>query len=182
MAQLLATSEPVLSWSERRNDDPLAVTFSVADDAIEDLLAMAILPTGDVSRRNRVIPSHEVLNALYTGLDQALDETRATLGEFAEPGNAPRLPGTGFRTRLRAGMPPAFLTPSCQRTANPPVSLPQRFLHGFDATSVRPDRTGLDKSAHRPPCRSNALGVCNSESTIPSPPLRSWQVMITLDA
>ncbi len=79
----LLLGQPVVTVNEvaRR----LKVTYPAANDAIEDLLAMGILRTNNDSRRNRVFQSHEVLNALYTGLDQVLDETRAAYEYFAGP-------------------------------------------------------------------------------------------------
>ncbi|MBI2308944.1 MAG: Fic family protein [Rhodocyclales bacterium] len=59
----------------------LETAFPAANGAIEELVEMDILrPTND-RRRNRVYAAHEVLNALYTGLDAVLaDAGRAGRG------------------------------------------------------------------------------------------------------
>jgi Fic family protein len=52
----------------------LAVTFPAANDAITELMALDILRPGNQQRRHRVFHAHEVMNALYTGLDTVLDD------------------------------------------------------------------------------------------------------------
>lgn len=71
----LLIGQPVITASEAAKR--LAVTFPAANDAIEDLVALDILRTNNEYKRNRVFQSHEVLNALYTGLDSVLDEAEA---------------------------------------------------------------------------------------------------------
>lgn len=71
----LLLGQPVVTVNEvaRRLD----VSYPAANNAVEELLAMDILRSDNTIRRNRVFQSHEILNALYTGLDQVLDEARA---------------------------------------------------------------------------------------------------------
>lgn len=52
----------------------LGVTFPAANDAITDLVALDILRPASTQRRHRVFHAHEVMNALYTGLDAVLDD------------------------------------------------------------------------------------------------------------
>lgn len=52
----------------------LQVSFPAANQAVTDLLALDILrPAGD-QQRYRVFHAHEVMNALYTGLDAVLEQ------------------------------------------------------------------------------------------------------------
>lgn len=78
----LLIGQPVVTATEvsRR----LGVTFPAANDAINDLVALDILRANRACKRNRIFQSHEVLNALYTGLDTVLDEAAASarLGGF----------------------------------------------------------------------------------------------------
>lgn len=71
----LLIGQPVVTVTEvsRR----LQVTFPAANDAIDDLVALDILRPNNAYKRNRIFQSHEVLNALYTGLDAVLDEAEA---------------------------------------------------------------------------------------------------------
>lgn len=54
--------------------DRLGVTFPAANDAIAELVDLGIVRPANLQRRNRVFHAHEVLNALYTGLDAVLDD------------------------------------------------------------------------------------------------------------
>lgn len=72
----------------------LGVTFPAANDAIAELLALDILRPasspahavhGQAQRRNRVFQAHEVMNALYTGLDTVLDD----VDRLANPDEGP---------------------------------------------------------------------------------------------
>lgn len=69
--------------------DRLGVTFPAANDAVNELVAMDILRVSNLQRRNRVFQSHEVMNALYTGLDAVLDD----VARFTDIGGQPHLPG-----------------------------------------------------------------------------------------
>lgn len=52
----------------------LGVTFPAANQAVNELVALDILrPAGD-QRRDRVFHAHQVMNALYTGLDLVLEQ------------------------------------------------------------------------------------------------------------
>lgn len=50
----------------------LRVTFPAANDAIAELVALDILRPSTEQRRNRVFQAHQVLNALYMGMDAVL--------------------------------------------------------------------------------------------------------------
>lgn len=78
----LLIGQPVVTVTEVSKR--LAVTFPAANDAIDELLELDILRPNNTDKRNRVFQSHEVLNALYTGLDTVLDEaeTAANLSGF----------------------------------------------------------------------------------------------------
>lgn len=78
----LLIGQPVVTATEASRR--LGVTFPAANDAINDLVALDILRPNSTCKRNRVFQSHEVLNALYTGLDTVLDEAAASacLGGF----------------------------------------------------------------------------------------------------
>lgn len=52
----------------------LGVTFPAANDAVADLVALDILRPATQQRRHRIFHAHEVMNALYTGLDAAIEE------------------------------------------------------------------------------------------------------------
>ena len=52
----------------------LGVSFPAANDAISDLVVLDILRPASTRQRHRVFHAHEVMNALYTGLDAVLDE------------------------------------------------------------------------------------------------------------
>jgi Fic family protein len=71
----LLIGQPVITATEAAKR--LGVTFPAANDAINDLAALDILRPNNTGKRNRVFQSHEVLNALYTGLDTVLDEAAA---------------------------------------------------------------------------------------------------------
>lgn len=78
----LLIGQPVVTVTEVSKR--LDVTFPAANDAINDLVELDILRPNNNYKRNRVFQSHEVLNALYTGLDSVLDEAEAAanLGGF----------------------------------------------------------------------------------------------------
>ncbi len=71
----LLIGQPVVTVTEVSKR--LAVTFPAANDAINALVDLDILRPNNTYKRNRVFQSHEVLNALYTGLDAVLDEAKA---------------------------------------------------------------------------------------------------------
>ena len=71
----LLIGQPVVTVTEVSKR--LEVTFPAANDAIDDLIELDILRPNNTYKRNRVFQSHEVLNALYTGLDSVLDEAEA---------------------------------------------------------------------------------------------------------
>ena len=52
----------------------LGVSFPAANQAVNDLVAMDILRPANTQRRGRVFHAHEVMNALYTGLDVVLEQ------------------------------------------------------------------------------------------------------------
>ncbi|MCK6405372.1 MAG: Fic family protein [Rhodocyclaceae bacterium] len=52
----------------------LETAFPAANSAVEELVELGILRPTDDRRRSRVYAAHEVLNALYTGLDAVLAE------------------------------------------------------------------------------------------------------------
>lgn len=54
--------------------DRLGVTFPAANAAVSELVALDILRASNLQRRNRVFQAHEIMNALYTGLDTVLDD------------------------------------------------------------------------------------------------------------
>jgi Fic family protein len=51
----------------------LGVTFPAANDAVSELVALDILRPASQQRRHRVFQAHEVINALYTGLDAVIE-------------------------------------------------------------------------------------------------------------
>lgn len=61
--------------------DRLQVTFPAANDAVSELVALGVLRPATQQRRHRVFHAHEVMNALYTGLDTAIEE----VWRFSEP-------------------------------------------------------------------------------------------------
>jgi len=52
----------------------LSVTFPAANDAVAQLVALDILRPANQQRRHRVFQAHEVMNALYTGLDAVVED------------------------------------------------------------------------------------------------------------
>jgi Fic family protein len=54
--------------------DRLGVSFPAANGAVADLMRLDILRPASEQRRHRVFHAHEVMNALYTGLDAVLDD------------------------------------------------------------------------------------------------------------
>lgn len=68
----LLLGQPVINVNEvvRRT----GVSFPAANQAVGDLVALDILRPANELHRHRVFHSHEVLNALYTGLDKVLDQ------------------------------------------------------------------------------------------------------------
>lgn len=52
--------------------DRLGVTFPAANSAVNELVQLDVLRPGTLRRRNRVFQAHEVMNALYSGLDSIL--------------------------------------------------------------------------------------------------------------
>jgi Fic family protein len=54
--------------------DHLGVTFPAANDAVSELIAFDILRPATQQRRHRVFHAHEVMNALYTGLDSVIED------------------------------------------------------------------------------------------------------------
>jgi len=52
----------------------LEVSFPAANQAVEDLVAMDILRPLNDHQRHRVFQAHQVMNALYTGLDEILEK------------------------------------------------------------------------------------------------------------
>ena len=52
----------------------LQVTFPAANDAVSELVTLGILRPASEQRRHRVFHAHEVMNALYTGLDAAIED------------------------------------------------------------------------------------------------------------
>lgn len=64
---------PVLTVNEVMSR--LDVTFPAANSAIKELVELDILRTPSRKKRNRVFQSHQVLNAMYTGLDSVLQDT-----------------------------------------------------------------------------------------------------------
>ena len=68
----LLLGQPVITVNElvRR----LGVSFPAANQAVNDLLNLDILRPANTQRRGRVFHAHEVMNALYTGLDIVLEQ------------------------------------------------------------------------------------------------------------
>ena len=66
-----ASGQPIVSANLVKNR--LEVTYPAANDAIAELVSLDILRPSNDQRRHRVFHAHEVLNALYTGLDTVLD-------------------------------------------------------------------------------------------------------------
>lgn len=52
----------------------LQVSFPAANQAMDELVAMDILRPLNEHKRHRVFQAHQVMNALYTGLDEILDK------------------------------------------------------------------------------------------------------------
>jgi Fic family protein len=71
VAELLL-GQPVVTVNAVSNR--LGVTFPAANDALIELVEMDILRPANQQRRNRVFHAHEVMNALYTGLDAVIDD------------------------------------------------------------------------------------------------------------
>lgn len=76
----LLLGQPVITVGEivRRLD----ISFPAANSAVDDLVRLGILRPVNDRRRHRVFHAHEVMNALYTGLDTVLDEA-ARAGRFS---------------------------------------------------------------------------------------------------
>lgn len=68
----LLLGQPVVTVSSIA--DRLGVTFPAANDAVSELVALDILRPATQQRRHRVFHAHEVMNALYTGLDAAIED------------------------------------------------------------------------------------------------------------
>lgn len=73
----LLLGQPVITVNELVHR--LGVSFPAANQAVNDLIALDILRPATTQRRHRVFHAHEVMNALYTGLDAVLQEA-ARLG------------------------------------------------------------------------------------------------------
>lgn len=68
----LLLGQPVVTVNQAARR--LGVTFPAANDAVSELVALDILRLANAQRRHRVFHAHEVMNALYTGLDAVLDD------------------------------------------------------------------------------------------------------------
>ena len=55
----------------------LQISFVAASSAVNLLLEMDILRAQTKQRRNRAFQAHEVMNLLFTGLDEVLDDVSA---------------------------------------------------------------------------------------------------------
>jgi len=73
----LLLGQPVINVNEVVRKT--GVTFPAANQAVIDLVALDILRPANQQRRHRVFHAHEVMNALYTGLDKVLEQA-AVLG------------------------------------------------------------------------------------------------------
>lgn len=71
----LLLGQPVLTVNEVAAR--LKVTYPAANDAVAELAELDILRPGNEQRRHRVFHAHQVLNALYTGLDAAIADAAA---------------------------------------------------------------------------------------------------------
>lgn len=71
----LLLGQPVINVNEVVRKT--GVTFPAANQAVIDLVALDILRPADTRRRHRVFHAHEVMNALYTGLDKVLEDASA---------------------------------------------------------------------------------------------------------
>ena len=60
------------SYGSRGIAGRLGVTYPAANDAVSELVALDILRPDTQQRRHRVFKTHEVMNALYTGLDAVI--------------------------------------------------------------------------------------------------------------
>ena len=58
----------------------LGVTFPAANDAIASLVDLGVLHPANGQRRHRVFHAHDVMNALYRGVDAALDDVARLTG------------------------------------------------------------------------------------------------------
>lgn len=67
----LLLGQPVVSVNSIANR--LGVTFPAANDAVTELVALGILRPATQQRRHRVFQAHEVMNALYTGIDAVIE-------------------------------------------------------------------------------------------------------------
>lgn len=68
----LLLGQPIITVGELAHR--LDTAFPAANAAVEELVRLDILRETTARRRNRVYAAHEVLNALYTGLDAVLAE------------------------------------------------------------------------------------------------------------
>lgn len=73
----LLLAQPVVNVNEIVRKT--GVTFPAANQAVTDLVSLDILRPANDQRRHRVFHAHEVMNALYTGLDRVLEQA-AVLG------------------------------------------------------------------------------------------------------
>ncbi len=69
---------PVISAKEASR--LAGVSFPAANDAIAELVALDILRPGGEQQRNRYFQAHEVLNAMYAGMDEVLQRVEAIQG------------------------------------------------------------------------------------------------------
>lgn len=68
----LLLGQPVINVNEVVRKT--GVSFPAANQAVAELVALDILRPANGQQRHRVFHAHEVLNALYTGLDQVLEQ------------------------------------------------------------------------------------------------------------
>lgn len=68
----LLLGQPVITVNELVHR--LGVSFPAANQAVNNLVTMDILRPANTQRRGRVFHAHEVMNALYTGLDVVLEQ------------------------------------------------------------------------------------------------------------
>lgn len=68
----LLLGQPVVTVNSAASH--LGVTFPAANGAITELVALDILRPAREQRRNRVFHAHEVMNVLYAGMDDVIDD------------------------------------------------------------------------------------------------------------
>jgi Fic family protein len=72
------SGQPVLTVPEVARQ--LGISFPAANAAIDELVQLDILRPANEQRRNRSFHAHQVLNALYAGMDEVLEDAARSAG------------------------------------------------------------------------------------------------------